>query len=150
MYLEDLEEQKLRLKEKSQLDEAEEIIRKYFNELKGMINDIIGASGGMVSLDNKSEEFLVKLYIRGNMLKFTRGAKSIEIKSGEYEHDGGMITSEIVGYVVPGEKRSKIKRLGRLHDGSNFDENTINHYMRETFKNIIKIEELEESEESED
>jgi len=43
------------------------------------------------------------------------------------------VESMVLSYIVPGEKKPKIKRVGKIHDGSNFDENTLNYYMREAF-----------------
>lgn len=115
-----------------QLDHAESMIREYFESLIGHLGEVMAASGGQIYFE-QDEEVIGKLGIMNNYLKFTRKNLSIEVKIGYYVPEEDLIESIVLSYIVPGTKKPKIKRVGKVHDGSNFDENALNYYMREAF-----------------
>jgi hypothetical protein len=64
---------------------------------------------------------------------------------GYYDAEEDSIKSKTVAHIVPGEKKCQVKKLGQIHDGSTFDENTLNHYMRLAFRNIFSFEDENEN-----
>ncbi len=118
-----------------QIDEAEELIRRYFDQLLSQMTEIMEAAREEVSFDQE-DEVVAKLTLMSHYLKFTRKNLSIEVKIGYHVPDLNLVESQVLSYIVPGEKRAKIKRVGKIHDGSHFDENALNYYMREAFSKI--------------
>ena len=115
-----------------QIDHAEEMIREYLQNVAKDMKDLIAATDGQVYFE-QDDEVIGKLGVMKNYLKFTRKSNTIEVKIGYYVPEADFIESIVLSYVVPGVKKPKVKRVGKVHDGSNFDENTINYYMREAF-----------------
>lgn len=124
-----------------QLDEAEEIVRKYFEVILLELTEVMDASNGEVKLVNESEEFILRFSIMENYIKFVRRHQAIEVEIGRYQTDMGMVETFILAYIIPGEKKCRTRMVGKVHEGGSFDENTINFYMREAFQDIIKLEE---------
>lgn len=122
-------------REQAQLDDAERMVRTYFQGVHNEMKDLIKASNGAVSYD-EGEEIILTLTIYHNFIRFIRTQKSIEVKVGIYNKEEDLVESVIMGYIVPGEKACKIKKLGKIHEGGSFDENTISSYMREAFGHI--------------
>lgn len=125
-------------KEIEQLDDSEAIIRKYFKILKSELKDVIEASDGEVFLIEGEEgsKEIVHFKIRGNYVKFKRSEKSIEVRIGYYVKENDIVESKILCYIVPGDKKAKIKKIGKAADGSSFDDGAINHYLREAFGDL--------------
>lgn len=121
--------------EQAQLDVAEEVISGYFQVVYNEMKDLIEASRGEISYD-EGDEIILTLTIHKNYIRFVRTAKSIEVKIGVYNKEEDLVESVIVGYIVPGEKSCKIKKLGKIHEGGNFDESTLSSYMREAFGHL--------------
>jgi len=118
--------------EKLQLEKAEEIIMEYFKELEIELKDVVNASGGEIGFEYDTE-MLAKFFIKENYLKFTKKERTIEMKIGKYDKEEDIVESTIVCYIVPGIKKCKLKKVGKIHDGSSFDENTINYYLKSVF-----------------
>lgn len=125
-------------KEIEQLDHSEELIRKYFKVLKKELEDVIEATNGDVFLIEGEEgsSEIIHFKILGNYIKFKRAEKSIEVRIGYYVKENDMIESKILCYIVPGDKKAKVKRIGKAADGSSFDDGAINHYLREAFGDL--------------
>lgn len=131
-YAKELAEVQEARREKRQLDEADAHIREYFQGIKTEMADLIEASRGAISCDEGSE-IIVTLTIHRNFIRFIRTEKSIEVKIGIYNKEEDLVESVIVGYIVPGEKGCKVRKLGKIHEGGTFDDNTLNAYLREAF-----------------
>lgn len=135
-YSTELIQKKERERLTAQLDEAEKVIKDYFQANINDLKEIIDVSSGKV--DYFFEEPLhIKLEIDQNFIEFKRLDMSIEIRLGLYDPQADIVGAEVECYIIPGEKRCKIKKVGRIHDGSNFDENTINHYVRKAFSDLL-------------
>lgn len=134
-YTKELTELHNEQREQNQLDEAEKAIRSYFQTVNAEMSDLIKASKGEITYD-EGEEIILTLTIHQNFIRFIRTPKSIEVKIGIYNKEEDLVESVIVGYIVPGEKICKIKKLGKIHEGGNFDENTLSSYMREAFGHL--------------
>jgi len=131
-YANELDQKVSDEKDQAQLDEAEKLIIKYFDSVKNDLDQLNKVSGGEVAYE-VGEDFISKLSVRQNYIKFTRAGKTIEVKVGKYIDDEDIVESSVIANIVCGDKKCKIKKRGKIHDGSNFDENTINYYMREAF-----------------
>lgn len=135
-YENELLQKKERERLSAQLDEAEQLIYNYFHSNVNELNEIVEISSGVVAF--KSEKPLhISLQIDKNFVEFKRVDMSIEIRVGLYDSKLDYLDSEVECYVIPGDKRCRIKKVGRIHDGSNFDENTINHYVRKAFSHLL-------------
>lgn len=126
---------------KAQLDEAEVQIQDYFEVISVELREVLEAAGAEVQLDLNSEEFLLKFTIVQNYIKFVRKEQAIEVEIGRFQTDMGMVESYILAYIIPGEKKCRTRKVGKVHEAGNFDENSINYYMREAFSDLIKVEE---------
>lgn len=134
-YAEELSKVYEERREQTQLDDAEEMIRKYFRIVHDEMKDLIAASNGAITYD-EGDEIILTLTIHHNFIRFIRTPKAIEVKIGIYNKVEDLVESVIMGYIVPGEKYCKIKKLGKIHEGGNFDENTLSSYMREAFGHL--------------
>jgi len=121
--------------EMQQLVKAENIIYNYFEDLGDQLTDIIKASNGNIGFES-GENVIKKFFIGDNYIKFTWKERSIELKLGVYNEEDKIVEESIACYVVPGSKKCKLKKVGQIHDGSSFDENTINYYMQMVFEEI--------------
>lgn len=131
-YAKELAELHHEQQEKAQLDEAEEDIRAYFRIIHNEMKDLIVASRGEITYD-EGDEIILTLTIHKNFIRFIRTPKSIEVKIGKYNKEEDLVESMIAGYIVPAEKGCKIKKLGKIHEGGSFDDNTLSSFMREVF-----------------
>lgn len=125
-----------------QLDEAEEIIRKYFEVIHLELSEVMDASNGEIKLMVESDEYLTRFSIMENYIKFIRKEQAIEVEIGRYQTDMGMVETFILAYIIPGDKKCRTRMVGKVHEGGSFDENTINFYMREAFQDLVNLEEV--------
>lgn len=146
-YEDDVQNWKVKVAQQRQMDEAEMMIRKYFDALGTELKDVIDASGNEISLTS-SDDTIVEFKIKENFVRFTRQERAIQVKIGYYVSENSMLETVILGYILPGEKRAVMKKVGKIHDGSTFDENTINFYLRTAFRDWIQNIGSEEGEES--
>ena len=137
-FSEELEALRYEKKQVNQIDDAEKSIRNYFKNIVADMSEIIEASDEKIKFES-DDDVIGKLTIMKHYLKFTRKDVSIEVKIGYYIPEDDFVESMVLSYIVPGEKKPKIKRVGKIHDGSNFDENTLNYYMREAFGELNMI-----------
>lgn len=120
----------------AQLDEAEKLIKTYFSDNQEALLEIMEVSNGAVDFFNE-DPLHIKLEIDKNHVEFKRLDMSIEIRVGRYDTVTDWVESEVKCYVVPGDRKCKIKKVGQVHDSSHFDENTINYYVREAFGHLL-------------
>lgn len=123
-------------KQKMQIDASEKIIKDYFNDLITNMKDVIEASGGEILFEEDDEDTIAKITILKNYLKFSRKDNSIEVKIGYYIPEEDIVESVVLSYIVPGDKKSKIRRVGKINDGGTFGESALNYYMREAFSKL--------------
>ncbi len=123
-----------------QLDEAEAQIRDYFDVLKEELEEVLLAAGTEVMLETESDEFLLKFTVVQNYLKFIRKGQAIEVEIGRYQVDMGMVETYILAYIIPGEKKCRTRKVGKVHEGGSFDENSLNYFMREAFSDLVSHE----------
>ncbi len=116
----------------AQLDDAQGTIEKYFEELKSSIADIILISDGKIQALQEGR-MIMKFVLFDNYVKFTRFDHAIEVEIGKYDERSEIIEAKIISNIIPGEKKPVVKRIGKVHDGSHFDDKTINFYMNEAF-----------------
>ncbi len=114
-----------------QLDDAEALIKGYFKNLLLDLGDVVDATGGLIQLIE--EDGCLKFIIGDNYLLFIRQPEAIMVKMGYYVSEHDTVETTIPGYIVPGEKKPLTKKVGKIHDGSTFDENTLNYYLRTAF-----------------
>ena len=134
-FSEEIEALEFEKNQVNQLENVEKAIQEYFKNVVDNMQVLIKASNGQIYFE-QGDEVVGKLGIMKNYLKFTRKQKSIEVKIGCYVPEADLVESIVLSYIVPGNKKAKIKRVGKIHDGSNFDENTLNYYMREAFSKL--------------
>ena len=139
-YSESLDVQEVAMKERKQIDEAVKVIDHYFDELERELKDVFVVSGGEVKL-TRNDEALIYFSIMDGSIKFIRKDRSVQIVMGFYVPEEGEVESKVVAYIIPGDKKAKIKKVGKVHNGSTFDENALNHFMRMAFKDMFFSEE---------
>lgn len=132
LYAKELTELHHEQLEKAQLDAAEQDVRDYFRNVHTEMKDLVIASRGEITYD-EGDEIILTLTIHKNFIRFIRTPKSIEVKIGKYNKEEDLVESMIVGYIVPADKGCKLKKLGKIHEGGSFDENTLSSFMREAF-----------------
>lgn len=135
-YADDVKSWRKQVAEKEQLDEAEAMLRKYFKSLVDELEDVIEASKEEIVLEENDN--VMEFRIQQNFVRFTRQDRAIQVKVGYYVTENDMVETAILGYVVPGDKRAVMKKVGKIHDGSTFDENTINFYLRSAFSEWLQ------------
>lgn len=136
-YHNDIQKRKAEQKEQSQLDDVENYVLNYFKDMKLEISDIIDSSKGEVLINIDDEETIVEFIVGLNYLKMLRKERSIEVVVGNYVSENNMTESKVLGYIVPGDKKAITKKLGKIHDGSHFDESSLNYYLRSAFGNVF-------------
>ncbi len=136
-YADDVKSWRKQEAEKQQLNEAEAMLKKYFNSLVDELEDVIEASNEEIVLEDNDN--VMEFRIQQNFVRFTRQDRAIQVKVGYYVTENDMVETAILGYVVPGDKRAVMKKVGKIHDGSTFDENTINYYLRSALASGFKI-----------
>ncbi len=124
-----------------QLEEAENIIRDYFEVVAIDLQEVLNAASNEVQLDYDSEDYIVKFTIVDNYVRFIRRPTAIEVEISRYDDTLNMNETFIIAYVVPGEKKCHTKKVGMVHEGGSFDENSLNYFMREAFGEIVQYEE---------
>ncbi len=142
-YSEDVRDWKKLQAEARQIDEAEEMVTKYFRALEKELEDVIEASKEEIGLSVKED--VIEFRIKRNFVRFKRQERAMQVKVGYYVSENDMVETAILGYVVPGDKRAVLKKVGKIHDGSTFDDNTLNYYLRKAFSDWL--EHLDESQE---
>lgn len=124
----------------AQLDVAHNIIEKYFSDLENSLADIIVVSNGRIQVI-RDESMIVQFKMFDNYVKFTRFEHAIEVEIGEYDEMTQIVEARINSNIIPSEKKCVVKKIGKVHDGSHFDENTIHYYMNEAFSNLKELSE---------
>lgn len=124
-----------------QLEEAEAIIRDYFDVVAEELQEVLDAAENEVSLEYDTEEALVKFTIVDNFVRFIRRPTAIEVEIGRFEPDINMVENFILAYIVPGEKKCHTRKVGMVHESGNFDDNTLNYFLREAFGEIVNMDE---------
>lgn len=135
--LEQLRAEKARL---AQLKEAEDLIFSFFADLKDEFLELAEASNNKVYFSQNQDEYLVKLHLVESYIQFSRKPNAIEIELGAWNESENYLESRIVAYIVPGDKKCLLKRVGKVHDGAHFDESTINSYIRTAFAHHLDLD----------
>lgn len=125
-------------KRQVQIDIAQNVIESYFKVLKDDFGDIFEVSGGEIHLISEGS-IIIKLIMFKNYIKFTRFEQGIEVEIGEYDYENDLIEAKINSNIIPSEKKCVVKKIGKVHDGSHFDEKTINYYISEAFGNLKEL-----------
>ena len=126
-----------------QLDEAENIIRDYYEVVALELQEVLDAASNEVKLEYDSEDFIIKFSIVDNYVRFIRRPTAIEVEISRYDDTLNMNETFIIAYVVPGEKKCHTKKVGMVHESGSFDENSLNYFMREAFGEIVQYDEKE-------
>lgn len=126
-----------------QLEEAESIIRAYFDVVAEGLQEVLDAASSEVMLEYDTEDFIIKFTVVENYVRFIRRQTAIEVEIGRYVPDLNIVENYILAYIVPGEKKCHTRKVGMVHESGNFDENTLNYFLREAFGDIVKMEEKE-------
>ncbi len=123
----------------AQLDAAQELIVDYFNGLESSLADIIIVSDNRMHMVREGS-MIIKFTMFDNFVKFTRFEQAIEVEIGEFDEMSKIVEARIIGNIIPGEKKCVVKRIGKVHDGSHFDDKTINFFMNEAFGSLKELE----------
>lgn len=126
-----------------QLEEAECLIRDYFDLVAEELQEVLEAANNEVKLEYDSDDFIVRFKIIENYVRFIRRPTAIEVEIGRYQEDIGLVESYILAYIITGEKKCHTRKVGMVHESGNFDENSLNFFMREAFGEIAGREEKE-------
>lgn len=126
-----------------QLDDAQMLIRDYFDVVGQELQEVLDAASNEVKLEYDSDDFLVKFTIVDSYVRFIRRPAAIEVEICKYQQDIGMVETFILAYIIPGDKKCRTRKVGMVHESGNFDENTLNFFMREAFGEIVAAEEKE-------
>ncbi len=132
MYSEELVHYNEEQMKQKQLNTAENLIRKYFNDLEKEMKPLIEVSHGNIELIK--EEQYIKFIMNHEYLKFTRFEHSIKVEMGIYNEEEDYVEARILSDIIPGKKKCVIKKVRSLHNYSTFDVQTINHYMNRMFE----------------
>lgn len=139
-YAGDIKRREEEKREQGQLDDAAMTAASYFKDMASELAEVIDSSNGGVKISINEGGNIVEFAIDSNYLKMTRKEKSIEVVIGTYVEETDMTESVVLGYIVPGEKKAITKKIGKIHDGSHFDENALNYYLRSAFGSVFKGE----------
>jgi len=137
-YSNELLRRKENLREQLQLNEAEKEILDYFKTVKNALNEVIEISNGIIRYEENTD-FIVKMTIGKNSIRFLRKEKSIQVKVEIYIKEADIVESRILGNIIIGPKVAMVKEVGKLHTGSHFDENVINYWMRVAFGEFMNL-----------
>lgn len=135
VYQRDLKKLEEKRDRQRQLDVAQNLIENYYNKLASDLKDIVEVSNGKISFMSH-EDMIIKFIMYEHYVRYTRMDQGIEVEIGTYDESSGLIEGRINSNIIPGEKRCVVKKIGKVHDGSHFDENTINYYMNEAFSTL--------------
>lgn len=126
-----------------QLDEAENQIRDYFDIVAEELQEVLDAASDEVSLSNDTEDYILKFSILSNYVRFIRRPTAIEVEVSRFDDTLNMNETVIVAYIVPGDKKCHMRKVGTVHGSGSFDDNSLNYFMREAFSDIVHYEEKE-------
>ena len=138
-FRKELKELEAERTKQGQLDAAQAIVEEYFNILESSLSDIILISDNRLQLI-RDGSMIVQFKMFDNYVKFTRFEHAIEVEIGEFDTETKIVEARIISNIIPGEKRCVVKRIGKVHDGSHFDDKTINFYMNEVFGHLNLLE----------
>ncbi|MBN2795795.1 MAG: hypothetical protein JXR88_10340 [Clostridia bacterium] len=119
----------------AQLDVAHNLIERYYHDLEESLKDIMVVSKGKIKVI-RDNNVIVKFVMYDNYVKYTRFEQGIEVEIGNYDPNTKIVEARINSNIIPSEKRCIVKKIGKIHDGAHFDENTINYYMNEAFSSL--------------
>lgn len=136
-YASQLHKLALHRNQQAQLDASKQLIMDFFQDIKSDFQDFALATNSEVSYTEEENGYFLKLKIHQNSIQFSRQEDSIEIEISNWNDKEQYLESRVVAYVIPGEDRCRLKRVGKVHDGAHFDENTINSYIRVAFAHIL-------------
>lgn len=135
VYSKALDELYVFKKRQGQLDVAQNLIEKYYEKLSEDLKDIMEVSVGNIKMI-KTDDVIMKFIMYGHYVKYSRLEQGIEVEIGTYDEVSGLIEGRINSNIIPGEKKCVVKKIGKVHDGAHFDENTINYYMNKAFSHL--------------
>ncbi len=138
-FRKELKELEAERTKQGQLDAAQAIVEEYFKILESSLSDIILISDNRLQLI-RDGSMIVQFKMFDNYVKFTRFEHAIEVEIGEFDNETKIVEARISSNIIPGEKRCVVKRIGKVHDGSHFDDKTINFYMNEVFGHLNLLE----------
>lgn len=140
-YSEAITAKRLEEIEGQQMAEADQMIKQFFKDMENSLADVLEVSHKSIQFDRHDEREIARLTIGKNYVVFTwKDKRSIEVEIGTYVDELDMVEASIVGYIVPSDKKPVVKKVGKVHEGGHFDENTLNYYLRTAFGNILKEE----------
>jgi hypothetical protein len=118
--------------DQAQIEDARNIILTYFGGIREALDELIEASDGDIEYVSE-ENIIAKLQIDKNFIQFTRMENRIQVKLGYYVPEADLIEEVVISNIVPGDKKCRVKKIGKVHDGGSFEESTIDYYLREAF-----------------
>lgn len=127
-------------KQQTQLDLSQNAIEDYYKKLEMDLKDIVGVSNGEIQFI-RNDDVIIKFVMYGHYVRYMRLEQGIEVEIGTFDEDSGIIEGRINSNIIPGDKKCVVKKIGKVHDGAHFDENTINYYMNEAFSNLEILKE---------
>lgn len=122
-----------------QLDNAQKKIEDYYNILATEMKDTIEVSNGDILIMSTEDVFL-RMTMFGNYVKFSRLTNSIEVEIGEFDPVTDIVEANIDSNIIPSDKKCIVKKIGKVHDGSHFDERTISYYMNKAFGELKELQ----------
>lgn len=134
VYRKDLKALEENRSKQAQLDQAHGLIQLYYEKLLSTLEDIISVSDG--SIECVIEDDVIKFKMYDHYVKYTRFDQGIEVEIGVFDEDSQIVEARINSNIIPSDKRCVVKKIGKVHDGAHFDENTINYYMNEAFSHL--------------
>ncbi len=139
-YAKELERLALFRAHQMQLDEAQALIVSFFQDVKEEFKDLAIVSNGEVIVDEQENGYFLKMKIHQASIQFSRKEEVIEIELSHYNEQEQFLESHVVAFVIPSDKKCRLKRVGKVHDGSSFDELAINSYVRMAFSHLLDLE----------
>lgn len=139
VYSQELGEMSVYKKQQKQLDVAQNLIEAYYDKLSHDLADIVEVSQGHINFIKT--EVLMKFIMFDHYVMYSRFDRGIEVEIGTYDKGADLIEARIDSNIIPGDKKCVVKKIGQVHDGAHFDENTINHYMNKAFSHLEILKE---------
>lgn len=136
-YSTELKALSIKRDQQDQLNVAQKLIEDFFAEVKDEFSDLAVATNHEVNYSENENGYFLKLRIHQASIQFTRQEDSIEIEITSWNEAEKYLETNVVAYVIPGEDRCRLRRVGKVHDGAHFDENTINSYIRIAFAHLL-------------
>lgn len=140
-YAKELDALHLAQQHQAQLDVAQALILEFFRDVKEEFQELALASGGKVQYSENENGFFLKMKIHEASIQFSRIEAAIEIEITQLNSEDEYAESRVVAYVIPGDKKCRLKRVGKAHDGLSFDESAINSYVRQAFSHLLDHQE---------